>query len=152
MDVEVVNTAAIGGIMGHIGVGEWLPRGGEGSNFGPMPASLSDRFTVLNSKFADSWRVDDKTTLFDYPPGMTTADFTDATWASEGADCSTSSVPGPKVAEPTPRPVAARLCRRIEDEAAREECIFDVTVTGEKGFASLHAKSLKLRATAKAKD
>lgn len=145
MDIEVIGTSAVAGIMGHIADGEWLPRGGDGSNFGAMSASLSDRFTILNRKFADSWRVTNQTSLFDYPAGMTTRDFTDENWASEGADCSVSKVQAPKAQEGTSRDVAERLCGKIKDKAVREECIFDVMVTGEPGFATLHAKSLKLR-------
>ena len=145
MDVEVLRTSAVAGIMGHISSGEWLPRGGDGSNFGPMPASLSDRFSVLYRKFADSWRVTDQTSLFDYPAGLTTRDFTDPDWATEGASCQTSQIPGPKVDKKLEPETAKRLCAKIADKVAQEQCMFDVMVTGEAGFAKLHARSVNLR-------
>jgi hypothetical protein len=148
LDVEVINTSAKEGIMGHIAPGEWLPRGGNGSNFGPMPASLSDRFAVLNHKFADSWRVTNQNSLFDYPAGRKTADFTDENWPSEQLNCQASSLRGPSVREELPREKAKRLCATMKDKFAREECIFDVTVTGEAGFAKLLQRSLKLRQAA----
>ena len=48
-----------------------------------MPASLQDRYAVLYKKFADSWRVTDKTSLFVYAPGTSTKTFTDRGWPAE---------------------------------------------------------------------
>jgi hypothetical protein len=148
LDVEVTGTSARAGIMGHVAAGEWLPRGGRGENFGAMPAALPDRFSILNRKFADSWRVTNSTSLFDYPSGLNTANFTDPDWPSEQLNCQTSKLLGPKVKEPIPTETAERLCLRFKDKETQKECVFDVMVTGEPGFAKLHQRSLKLRAAA----
>ena len=46
----------------------WLPALPDGSSVDPMPQSIHDRFVKLYRKFADAWRVTDKTSLFDYAP------------------------------------------------------------------------------------
>src|SRR5258707_15459588 len=66
--------------MGPIPADNWLPLAPDGSSFGPEPAALADRFALLNSRFADAWRVTNKTSLFDYSPGTSTNDFTDRNW------------------------------------------------------------------------
>jgi len=150
IDVEVINATARAGIMGHIASGEWLPRGGDGSNFGPMPASLGDRFDALNVKFANSWRVTGATSLFDYASGQSTEDFTDRNWPSKQLDCRSSKLSGPVVREPIAADVAKRLCVRIKDRAAREQCTFDVQVMGDTGVLKAYLRTLKLRAAAEA--
>ncbi len=146
LDVEVIKTTARAGIMGHIAAGEWLPRGGDGSNFGPMPAPISDRFDVLNVKFADSWRVTDKSSLFDYDSSQSTRDFTDPDWPSKQNDCRKSTLPGPLVQEPVSPDTAKRVCAAVKDGAAREQCLFDVQVMGDIGVHKGYLRTLRHRA------
>lgn len=149
IDIEVLGTTARAGVMGHIGGGEWLPRGGDGSNYGPMPASLADRAAILHSKFADSWRVTDRTSLFDYESGQTTRSFTDRGWALS-ANCRKSTLPAPMVREPASFEEARRACSVISDKVAREQCTFDVQVMGDAGVAKAYLRTLELRAAAQA--
>jgi hypothetical protein len=148
LNVEVLNSPAVSGTMGHIAPAEWLPRGPHGLNFGSKPAAQHDRFVVLNQKFANAWRVTPQTSLFDYAQGRGTDNFTDLSWPSEKLNCSESSVPGPTVKEQFPRERAMELCKGIRDKGATEECIFDVMFTGEPGFAKLYAQSIQLRINA----
>ncbi len=150
LDVEVINATARAGIMGHIASDEWLPRGGDGSNFGLMPAQLSDRFDVLNVKFANSWRVTDKSSLFDYASGQSTKDLTDPDWPSKQNDCRKSTLSAPLVREPVSPETAKQVCARVKDAAARGQCIFDVQVMGDVGVAKGYLRTLKLRAGAEA--
>jgi hypothetical protein len=145
LDVEALNTPAREGTMGPIPTDNWLPLAPDGSSFGPEPAALADRFALLNSKFADAWRVTNKTSLFDYAPGTSTNDFTDRNWPPPlGQACN--------VPHTTHRPpqgmrpeLARRFCRVIKDKTAFGECVFDLTETGNVGFVKSYLRTLKLR-------
>ncbi len=150
LNVEVLDTPAREGTMGHIPVSNWLPLAPDGSSFGPAPASLADRYVLLNKKFADAWRVTKSTSLFDYAPGTSTDDFTDRNWPPEsGQPC--------KAAHATRRPpqpmnpeLARRLCRVIKDKAVFANCVFDLTATGDAGQLKAYLRTLKLRENAAA--
>lgn len=150
LNVEVLNTPAREGTMGAIPAANWLPLAPDGSSFGPAPATLANRFVLLNRKFADAWRVTKTTSLFDYTPGTSTADFTDRDWPPEiGKACKAPNAtrrPG----EPLRPDVAQRLCRAIKDKAAYEDCVFDLTATGEVSMVKAYLETLKLRDTAAA--
>lgn len=146
IDVEVLGTTARAGIMGHVASGEWLPRGGGRQNFGPMPATLADRFAVLYRKFAATWRVTDKTSLFDYEAGQSYKSFVDANWPATNNRCQTSALGAPLVREPLSYDVAKETCRVITDKQARQQCIFDVQVLGDVGVVKAYLRTLELRA------
>jgi hypothetical protein len=134
MNVDVLNTHAREGIMGSINPTGWLPALPDGIPMGPMPVSLTQRYIDLNQKFADAWRVTNATSLFDYAPGTSTATFTDRSWPPDRPPCIAPS--GRPPANPMDKKKAAELCRPIRDRAMRAQCMFDVTVTGEPGFAA----------------
>jgi hypothetical protein len=155
LDVEVVDTPAREGTMGHILGGNWLPLAPNGASFGPAPAGLSARHLVLNRDFADAWRVTAATSLFDYSPGTSTATFTNRAWPpAPGRTCAAmrgAPWPGGQPRRPVSpmRPEEAqRLCRPIEDKVAFGNCVFDLTATGHAGFAKGYLQSLQVRRTA----
>ncbi len=43
---------------------------------------------------------------------------------------------------------AKRLCREIKDKIVFENCVFDLTVTGEAGMAEAYLRSLRLKENA----
>lgn len=135
LNVNVYGTDAYEGIMGAISRGGWLPVMPDGSSLGPKPPSLAQRYNDLNKTFADAWRVSDKTSLFDYAPGTSTATFTLAGWPKGKAPC---GVPGAKPVEPAQQQAAETACRPIRDKNRRQNCVFDVVATGEKGFAKTY--------------
>jgi hypothetical protein len=152
LNVEVLDTPAREGTMGHILDSDWLPLAPDGSSFGPAPASLAARDLLLNKTFADAWRVTKATSLFDYAAGTSTATFTERNWPPpSGSSCATigsNPWPGGKPRRPvTPmRPEAARrLCRPIEDGAAYENCVFDLTATGNAAMAEAYRLTLQAR-------
>jgi hypothetical protein len=150
LDVQVFNSPAREGVMGPILAPDWLPRAPDGASFGPKPASLLDRHILLNQKFADAWRVNASSSLFDYAAGTSTADFTDTNWPTEsGMACTSTTVRGtiPKVREPRPD-IAKKVCRSIKDKIIRANCIFDVTVMGDAAAAKGHQRADKLKASA----
>lgn len=146
IDVEVLGTSARTGIMGHVAGGEWLPRGGARENFGPMPAAVADRFAVLYRKFANSWRVNDVTSLFDYDGGQTSKSFVDPNWPATTGKCQTSPLGAPLVKEPVPAEAAKQACAVITDKQAREQCMFDVQWLGDTGVVKAYLRTLELRA------
>jgi hypothetical protein len=152
LDIEVLNTPAREGTMGHILATDWLPRAPNGSSFGPKPAGLAARHLVLNRQFANAWRVTNATSLFDYAPGTSTANFTERSWPPPpGATCRTiRSNPWPggkprKPVQPMNPEEAQKLCRRIEDPATYENCVFDLTATGNPALVDAYLLTLKVR-------
>jgi hypothetical protein len=145
LDVNVQKTPAREGTMGPVLAGDWLPRARNGASFGPRPAALHDRHIVLNQKFADSWRVTNTTSLFDYAAGTSTANFTDKNWPPEsGQPCRTSLPSAPPLKSMQPK-VAQAACQGIRDRALLADCIFDVTVMGDRSVARGYVALDRLR-------
>ena len=145
LDVSVQNTPAREGTMGPVLAGDWLPRARNGASFGPRPAALHDRHIVLNQKFADSWRVTHTTSLFDYSAGTSTANFTDKNWPPEsGQPCRTSLPSAPPLKSMQPE-LAKAACQGIRDKALLQDCLFDVTVMGDRTVARGYLMLDKLR-------
>ena len=145
LNVEALGTPAREGIMGTILPNNFLPLAPNGKSLGPRPVSLADRYQLLNQKFADAWRVTKTTSLFDYGPGLSTNDFTDRNWpADEAKDCKAPNDPKP-ASKPMNPESAQRLCAALKDKAAIENCVFDLTVTGDPGMRAAYLQTLKLR-------
>jgi hypothetical protein len=148
LNVEVVNSPAREGTMGHILSRDWLPLAPNGSSFGAAPAALLDRHNLLNLRFADAWRVTNTNSLFDYASGTSTVDFTNRNWPPKPGDpCTLTGSPRPPV-KPMKPELARELCSQIKDKRIFENCVFDLTVTGERGFVDAYLRSLKLREVA----
>jgi hypothetical protein len=143
LNVNVYHTPAMEGTMGAIARGSWLPILPDGTSLGPKPASLNQRYTDLNQKFADAWRVTDATSLFDYAPGTSTASFTFPSWPLANPPC---VVPANRQVRPLDPRVARRLCRLVAGKNRNANCVFDVTVTGEPGFAKLYLLTQRIEA------
>ncbi len=143
LTLNVYQTTANQGIWGVLAEKSWLPALPDGTSLGPRPAAPSDRYDVLYETFADAWRVTDKTSLFDYAAGTATADFTRREWPRfEASSC---SIEKQRPAEPARRGVAEEACGGITDEVRKANCIFDVSVTGETGFARAYKTMEKIR-------
>lgn len=141
LNINVSGADAYEGIMGAITRGGWLPALPDGSSLGPKPASLAQRFDVLYRRFAHAWRVTDPSSLFDYATGTSTADFTLPGWPADAPPC---ELPQQRPARPAERPVAERACRGLLDRNRLENCLFDVMVTGETGFAKTYLLTERL--------
>lgn len=144
LNVDVVNTPGREGVMGAIPQGSWLPALSNGLSIGPMPASLHQRYDDLNQKFADSWRVTSADSLFDYEPGTSTATFTNTKWPPENPPCTISDSKLPP-AKPMDVREAQRLCKPVSDKNMNAQCVFDLTVTGEPGFAKTYLVTQQLK-------
>lgn len=138
LDIRMFAPAGSRGIAGEIPSGDWLPLLSNGSSSGPKPASLLDRYISLYRTFADSWRVTDKDTLFDYAPGTSTKTYTLQNWPPEQPPCEllfTVPVVGAS------KEVAEQTCQRVLAPTDRNNCVFDVMATGHTGFAASYAVS-----------
>ncbi len=143
LNVDVFQTPALEGVLGAIGPNSWLPLLPDGTSLGPIPASLHQRYVDLYQKFGHAWRVTDNTSLFDYAPGTSTATFTLASWPPENPPCVIPNNPPVKPLNPS---IAKQVCGRIVGKDRNADCVFDVTVTGERGFAKLYLISQKIQA------
>jgi hypothetical protein len=148
LNVNVYGTTATKGTFGQLAVASelgksWLPALPDGTSLGPKPTSLHERYVELYDRFANAWRVKDSTSLFDYAPGTTTATFTLPQWPRENPE--SCAIPEQPSARPVDVRVAERLCSPITDKDMKTDCIFDVSVTGHKGFARTYLLTQKLR-------
>jgi hypothetical protein len=134
LNVNVYNTVGTQGIMGIVPQGSWLPALSNGQALGSKPNAVHDRYVALYKTFADSWRVTDNTSLFDYVPGTSTKTFTNSNWPSETpGNCTVAGATA--AVQHVSQAVAAKQCSGIVDENLRANCIFDVMATGHTGFA-----------------
>jgi hypothetical protein len=141
LNVDVYHTPALYGILGAIPIGGWLPALPNGSSMGAIPATLHQRYLDLYTTFADAWRVTDKTSLFDYRPGTSTATFTFKGWPAEKPPCVAPESPAPK---PIDLETAVRLCAPITGRNRNADCVFDVQITGEPNFVDTYLKSQEI--------
>ncbi len=148
LNLAIFRTRATEGILGFRPAGSWLPALPGGASMGPMPANLSQRYNDLNVTYADAWRVSDTTSLFDYAPGKSTADFTYPSWPLETGACIIPELPDEEPARPTTPEVAQRACRGITNQHRRADCMADVIVTGETGFADAFKRTEAIIANA----
>jgi hypothetical protein len=137
LNVDIAPAGEAFGIAGAIGPNTWLPALPDGSSMGPPPGSSHDRYVNLNQKFADAWRVTDAKSLFDYGAGTSTSTFTNRSWPPERPPC---EVPGTTPAEPITENLARAACQAVRS-AENANCVYDVMVTGNPGFAPTYALS-----------
>jgi FtsP/CotA-like multicopper oxidase with cupredoxin domain len=158
LDVTVSNTQATEGIMGQIPQTSWLPALRSGATFGPRPRDLRERYVQLYRTFADSWRVDDVTSLFLYEPGTSTETFTDVDWPGPPPEPG-DELPAPPSCKLKPKfqkplkPIennidleeAKRICQDVTIDDLNASCVFDVAATGDAEFAKGYVFAQELR-------
>lgn len=133
LNVNVYGTAAHQGTMGKLGKRSWLPALPDGSSLGPKPAAENERYQALYEKFADAWRVTDATSLFDYEPGTKTATFTLDEWPRNHPQ--SCAIEGQTAVQAVTEQVAEDACANVANAVQRKDCVFDVMITGNTGFA-----------------
>jgi hypothetical protein len=144
MNINVRRGRGTQGVMGAIAPGNWLPALPDGTLLGPRPESLSDRFIQLYQTFADAWRVDASNTLFDYAPGTSTDTFSNRDWPLFQPETCRLGEGGP-VMPPLPPATAQQQCRGIVDAVRRANCVKDVMITGEIGFATTYVRTEQIQ-------
>jgi hypothetical protein len=143
LNFDIAPAGEASGIAGTVGQGTWLPALPDGSSMGPLPESSHDRYVALNHKFADAWRVTDANSLFDYASGTSTSTFTTRSWPPERPPC---EVPGTRPAEPISENLARAACRAVRG-GENANCVYDVMMTGNPGFANLYLDTQRVLQT-----
>ncbi len=95
----------------------------------PAATDAHSRFGVVYGQFADAWRVTDATSLFDYDSGKTTASYVIKPFPIEGQPATRGDL------TPDQQAKGDSACASITDPGLRDDCAFDVGVTGQTGFA-----------------
>jgi hypothetical protein len=87
-------------------------------------------FETTYDVYANSWRISDEESLFDYSPGENTATFTDLDFPGEFV--------GVHDLDADERRRAEEVCRDagVDHQPFLDNCIFDVALTGERDFAA----------------
>lgn len=143
LNLNVQNTVARDGVMGVRDSKSWLPRLSNGTSLGAMPAAMHDRYVDLYETFANSWRVTNESSLFDYARDTSTANFTLKDWPRENPP---HVVPqGGRVIKPLKREIALQHCRAFAGKKNHADCVFDVMVTGHAGFAKTMLLAQKIQ-------
>ncbi len=96
----------------------------------PRTSDPHQKFQLTYHDFANAWRITDKSSLFDYDAGKSTASYTNAAFPNE------QSVVTPAQLTDTQRSQAAGPCAGVTDLGLLEQCLFDVSITGDAGFAA----------------
>jgi Bacterial Ig-like domain (group 3) len=144
LGLYIYNTTATKGISGVIAANSWLPALQNGTSVGPKPTNPHDIFEELYVTFADDWRVTDKTSLFDYAPGTSTATFTNKDWPAENTEACSVNDQTPPI--PIGLGDAQLLASSIVDPNMRADAIFDVMATGDSGFVKSYLLMQRVKA------
>jgi len=86
-------------------------------------------FEQLNQQFGDSWRITQSESLFDYPPSMTTANFTNRNFPEQFLTLNGVSDADLEAA------IAECEAAGVSEEMM-DGCVFDVAATGNSSFAN----------------
>lgn len=152
MNLAVSNATGRGGLMAPIAPGSWLPPLPGGQPLGPRPRDPGERYRQLYQIFGEAWRVNDQTSLFHYRTSTSTDTFTDRAWPGEGLPCNVTpglEIPGAPVLTGMDVAQAEQVCSFLADDGLRQDCVFDVAVTGDESFAAGYrfAADLKAKST-----
>ena len=119
--LPIARRAQIHGLLGHTDIGQVQSR--DGQRF--TTRQLTD-LDIRYRKFADSWRITQAESLFRYERGETTATYTDESFPDR--------VPQLTAAQRgSAEPLCAAMALSSEEH---EECILDVSLTGDAGYAA----------------
>ena len=148
MNINVRRARATAGIMGPIAPGNWLPALPDGTQLGPRPTGLPERYDQLYRTFADAWRVTNATSLFDYDPGLSADSYDVPRWPEFAPNnCTAPPVPdGSSAGSPAPMDLAdaQALCRAVVAPDRQANCVADVAATGDAGFAEAYLVTERL--------
>ncbi|HEX6191108.1 MAG TPA: hypothetical protein VFZ42_02035 [Chitinophagaceae bacterium] len=147
INIDTRGVRATQGLMGSIAPGNWLPALPDGSQLGPKPRDLNQRFKILYDVLGKAWRVNDSTTLFDYAAGTSTNSFAIINWPAGHAIPNCILPTGPAAVtplKPLSQTQAEQACAGVTDGDRRINCIQDVMVTGDVAFAKAYLAADKI--------
>jgi hypothetical protein len=152
LNINVRNVRATFGLMGSIAPQNWLPALPDGSTLGPQPGNLAKRYDQLYATFADAWRVNKSTSLFDYGSGVGPDSFVLKGWpAFQPKSC---LLPKDWTSNPTPpkqlaRDEARKACSALVDVARQSNCEADAVLTGDIGVAATYLATERIELNAR---
>ena len=117
------------GVLAGIPSGAALPPLPDGTTI-KFGSPAADVYAFKYGPFAAGWRVTDQTSLFDYDNGKATASYTVADFVPEHGSARAL------VLDPTARASAESVCGPVSQVELHEACVFDVAVSGQRGFVS----------------
>lgn len=127
------------GVLARIPPGAALPPLPDGTTL-PFTSAAADVYKFTYGRFADAWRVTNRTSLFDYDPGKSTATYAIAGFVPESGSAR------PMVLDPAARASAEAVCGPVGPVELHDECVFDVAVTGQHGFVAAYTATATLGA------
>lgn len=104
----------------------------------PEAFGTAEYHEQLYGPFEEAWRVTSETTLFDYGPGETTATYNLPDFPVQDDILTLDELTGDQLA------AGQAACAQITVEILRQQCIYDVAVTGETLFGDLYDLSANI--------
>jgi len=133
INIIVLPSAALrdhgGGLLARIPPGAALPPLPDATTL-PYGSAATDAYHFRYGRFADAWRVTERTSLFDYDAGKSTASYTVAGFVPERGSAH------PMVLDPAARASADSICGAVLPVELHNDCVFDVAVTGRNEFVA----------------
>jgi hypothetical protein len=123
------------GVLGPIALGYSVPMLPDGTGM-HISADAVAQYNFRYQKFAPAWRVTDATSLFDYDPGKSTKSYTVAGFVPQGGP------PKPLEFDPATLAASETTCSPIADVDLRNDCVYDVTATGDPGFVTAYSDTV----------
>ncbi len=118
-----------GGVLARIPPGAALPPLPDATTL-PYASVAADVYHFRYGRFADAWRVTERTSLFDYDAGKSAASYTVAGFVPELGSAH------PMVLDPAARASADSTCGAVIPVELHDDCVFDVAVTGRNEFVA----------------
>lgn len=123
------------GVMGPVPAGLGVPALPDGTAL-PAVATREEYHAALYGPFADAWRITQESSLFDYAPGTSTDTYTRRDFPAESMTLDDLT--------PDQRDAGAAACGHIGMDVLRDQCIFDVAITGDPAFGGIYDISATL--------
>jgi hypothetical protein len=105
------------------------PDGVPGNDLASRDGTTIYALPFTTADFANSWRIAQAESLFDYDPGTDTTTFTDLTFPHQVATTSTLAPAAYAAAQ------ATCMSAGVKNLAIQDDCILDVAITGSSTFA-----------------
>jgi hypothetical protein len=126
------------GVMGTVPDGSWAPALPDGSPLAATSGDLQADWHELYVRFADAWRVTQEASLFDYEAGQSAATFAMPAYPPF------EDLVRPEDLTDEQRAAGEAECGRISDPIVREQCVFDVGITSDSGWATGYEATMTL--------
>ncbi|MBV8529574.1 MAG: hypothetical protein JOZ75_14780 [Candidatus Dormibacteraeota bacterium] len=150
INIQVLPSAALrgkaSGVLGDVPLGYITPLLPDGTGRRVSADPIAD-YTFTYQTFAPAWRVTDTDTLFDYAAGQNTESFTVPGFVPLGGPPKPVPFGGTFGLDPSARAASETACAGVANVELRNDCVFDVTASGDSGFVQSYANTATFLAT-----